>query len=376
MKIIVLGGGLVGKHMAIDLAKDFEVCIADINGESLEKIATSHSIATVQQDLSDEGELKKLLAGYDLVVNAVPGFMGLATLKSIIEAGKDVVEIAFSPEDVMVLDELAKQHGVTAICDMGVAPGMSNVLVGYVDNLMDSTTDVKIYVGGLPQKREWPFEYKAPFSPIDVIEEYTRPARVVENGKIVIKEALSEVELLNFDPVGTLEAFNSDGLRSLVHTIDAPDMVEKTLRYPGHAELMKVFRATGFFSQEEVEIKGAKIKAIDFTAKLLFPKWKLEADEPEFTLMKIIVEGKKEGNNIRYTYDLFDKFDEESQTHSMARTTGYAATAAVRMFAKGLYQKKGVIVPEFIGKHPDCVEFLLKELKERKIEYRKKVEFI
>jgi len=376
MKIIVLGGGLVGKHIAIDLAKDFEVCIADINGENLQEIAINHSIATVQQDLSNANELKKLLTDFDLVVNAVPGFMGFATLKNIIEAGKDVVEIAFSPEDVMALDELAKQHGVTAICDMGVAPGMSNILVGYADHLLDSTADVKIYVGGLPQKREWPFEYKAPFSPIDVIEEYTRPARVVEHGEVVIKEALSEVELLNFEPVGTLEAFNSDGLRSLVNTIDAPDMVEKTLRYPGHAELMKVFRATGFFSQEEIEIKGVKIKAIDFTAKLLFPKWQLEADEPEFTLMKIIVEGKKEGKNTRYTYDLFDKYDEKSQTHSMARTTGYAATAAVRMFAKGLYQQKGVTVPEFIGKHSDCVQFMLKELKERGIVYREKIEFI
>lgn len=374
MKIIVLGCGLVGKPMAIDLAPDFDVTVADISAANLNKTGKNHGIKTIQQDLSNKVELSALLKDFDLVVNAVPGFMGFETLRTIIEAGKDVVEIAFSPEDVLLLDDLARQNGVTAICDMGVAPGMSNVLIGHITGMMDKTEKVRIYVGGLPKKRTWPFEYKAPFSPIDVIEEYTRPARVVENGKVVIKEALSEVELMSFDPVGTLEAFNSDGLRSLVHTIDAPDMVEKTLRYPGHAELMKAFRATGFFSQESIDVKGQKIRPIDLTAKLLFPKWELGIEEAELTIMQVMIEGIKEGKQMRYTYDLYDEYDPQTKTHSMARTTGYAATAAVRMLAEGLYHQKGVSVPEFIGKHPDCVQFILERLKERGIEYKEKIE--
>ncbi len=376
MKIIVLGAGLVGRPMAIDLAPEFEVTIADIRQENLDRIDPESGIKTVCQDLSEKADLTQLIKDFDLVINAVPGFMGFETLRTIIEAGKDVVEIAFSPEDVMELDELAKQKGVTAICDMGVAPGMSNVLIGHVSNMMEQTEKVRIYVGGLPKTRTWPFEYKAPFSPIDVIEEYTRPARVVENGREVIKEALSAVELLTFDAVGTLEAFNSDGLRSLVYTIDAPDMVEKTLRYPGHAAMMKVFRETGFFNQDAVEVKGQKVRPIDLTAKLLFPKWELGTEEPELTIMQVIIEGIKDGKRMRYTYDLYDEFDPKTKTHSMARTTGYAATAAVRMFSAGLFTEKGVFVPEFIGKDPKCVDFILARLKERNIEYVERVEEI
>ncbi|KAA3633717.1 MAG: saccharopine dehydrogenase [Bacteroidetes bacterium] len=376
MRIIVLGAGLVGRPMAIDLAPEFDVTIADISNENLERIDPGSGIKTVCQDLSEKTALTNLISDFDLVINAVPGFMGFETLRTVIEAGKDVVEIAFSPEDVMELDELAKQNGVTAICDMGVAPGMSNVLIGHVSNMMEQTEKVRIYVGGLPKRRTWPFEYKAPFSPIDVIEEYTRPARVVENGEEVIKEALSEVELLTFDAVGTLEAFNSDGLRSLVHTIDAPDMVEKTLRYPGHAAMMKVFRETGFFSQDSVDVRGQKVRPIDLTAKLLFPKWELGAEEPELTIMQVIIEGVENGKRMRYTYDLYDEYDPETKTHSMARTTGYAATSAVRMFAEGLFTQKGVFVPEFIGKDSKCVEFILACLKERGIEYVERVEEI
>lgn len=237
MKVAVLGAGLVGAPMAVDLAKDenFEVTVADRDGKPLEKLeAMGLGIATEQADLSDEIALKALIADQDLVLSAVPGFMGYRTLQTVIEAGKDVVDIAFFPEDPFELDALAKKKGVTAIVDCGVAPGMSNLLTGHVARLLDRTDKVLIYVGGLPELRKWPYEYRAVFSPIDVIEEYTRPARYVENGKPVVREALSDPELLDFPGIGTLEAFNSDGLRTLADTIDAPDMKEKTLRYQGH----------------------------------------------------------------------------------------------------------------------------------------------
>ncbi len=374
--IIVLGCGLVGGPMAADLSKDngFNVTVADINGEALKKLSSNHNLNTIIADLSNPDNVKKLVKDFDFAVNAVPGFMGFKTLKAIIEAETDVVDIAFFPENLFNLDELAKEKGVTVISDMGVAPGMSNLLTGYANHLLDKTKKVVIYVGGLPKIREWPYEYKAVFSPVDVIEEYTRPARIVENGKEVIKTALSEPELLNFEGMGTLEAFNSDGLRSLIKTIDAPDMIEKTLRYPGHIELMKVLRETGFFNQEEIEVNGVKIKPIDFTAKLLFPKWKLKEGEEDITIMKIIVEGEQGGKRKRYTYDLLDSFDKDTKVHSMARTTGYSATVALRMIAKGLYTRKGVSAPEFIGNCPECVKFMLEGLKERGVVYKETIE--
>jgi saccharopine dehydrogenase-like NADP-dependent oxidoreductase len=308
-----------------------------------------------------------------MVINAVPGFMGFQTLKAIIGAGKNVVDIAFFIEDPFELDELARKNGVTAIMDMGVAPGMCNVLIGYADHLLDETENVLYMVGGLPVVREWPYEYKAVFSPVDVIEEYTRPARYIENGQLVVKPALSDPELLNFPGVGTLEAFNTDGLRSLAHTVKCPNMKEKTLRYPGHIEKMRMLRETGFFSTEEIEISGKRITPMEVTAKLLFPKWKLQEGEEDITVMQVRVEGKKAGKKVIYHWDLLDHYNPVTRIHSMARTTGYSATMALRMIAEGRYTQKGISVPEFIGKHPECVKYLLSGLKERGVIYRETI---
>lgn len=377
MKVIVLGAGLVGGPMAIDLAKDgeFEATAVDVNGRALEKLSQANpAITTERADLSDENVVKNLVANHDLVLSAVPGFMGFQTLRAIIEAGKDVIDIAFFAEDPFELDALAKEKGVTAIMDCGVAPGMSNLLTGYVDSLLDRTETVLIYVGGLPEVREWPYEYKAVFSPIDVIEEYTRPARYVENGRLVVREALSDPELIDFPGVGTLEAFNSDGLRSLAETIDAPNMKEKTLRYQGHIDKMAVLRATGLFSDREIDVNGTKVRPIDVTSKLLFPMWELKPDEVDITVMQVIVEGEKSGKRLRYTYDLHDRYDPATGTHSMARTTGYAATMAIRMLAAGMYNDKGVFPPEFVGRDEACVAFMLKGLEERGVVFRRTVE--
>jgi lysine 6-dehydrogenase len=375
MKVIVLGCGLVGGPIALDLAKEnrFEVTVADISQSALDKISHGNRIKTIQSDLSDPENVGSMVGKFDFVVNAVPGFMGFTTLKAIIESGVNVVDIAFFPEDMLELDELAKSKNVIAISDIGVAPGMSNVLIGYADYMLDVTEKAITYVGGLPKVRTWPYEYKAVFSPTDVIEEYTRPARYIENGKEVIKPALSDPELLNFDKIGTLEAFNSDGLRSLAKTIDAPYMIEKTLRYPGHIDIMRILRETGFFNKEEVEIRGVKISPLEFTSKLLFPKWKLQEGEEDITIMQVIVEGIKGNKRIRYTYDLYDTYEPVSKVHSMARTTGYTATMALRMIADGFYKRTGVSAPEFIGKQPECVQFLLDGLKDRGVIYQKKI---
>ena len=377
MKIAVLGAGLVGGPMARDLAGDgeFEVTAVDASTAALEKLrAKCPGISTVVRDLSDPAAVTSLVAEHDLVVNAVPGFMGYRTLEAILRAGRNVVDIAFFPEDPFALHELAAAKGVTAVVDCGVAPGMSNMLVGHVDHLLDETETVLIYVGGLPEKRTWPYEYKAVFSPVDVIEEYTRPARYVENGELVTRPALSDAEILEFPRIGSLEAFNTDGLRTLATTIDAPNKKEKTLRYAGHIEKMAVLRATGFFEKEEIEVNGHRLRPLDFTSRLLFDKWRLEEGEADLTVMQIVVEGTKDGARLRYQYDLFDRYDEATGVHSMARTTGYAATMVARLVAKGLFTDRGIIVPERIGREATCVEFVLAGLRERGIVYEERVD--
>jgi saccharopine dehydrogenase-like NADP-dependent oxidoreductase len=247
---------------------------------------------------------------------------------------------------------------------------MSSILAAHAMKKLDRTKTIKIYVGGLPEIREYPYEYKAVFSPHDVIEEYVRPARYIENRRMITRPALSDPEFLTFPGIGTLEAFNTDGLRTMAKTLAVPNMKEKTLRYPGHIEKMAVLRETGFFDTQEVVVKGVRIRPLDFTAEILFPKWKLQEGEADITVMKIIVEGTKGRKPRRIAYDLFDRYDERTGVHSMARTTGYTATMAARMIARGLFRRKGISAPEHIGMDGRCVKFILEGLAARGVVYR------
>jgi len=182
-KILVLGAGMVGSAIVKDLLADYDVSVIDINKKNLESLKKYKSIKIINADLSDSSVIKKFCKDYDLVVSAVPGFMGFKVLTEVIKCGKDVVDISFFSEDPFKLDKLAKEKKVTAIVDCGVAPGMSNMILGYHNSKM-KVDSFKCYVGGLPFERTLPFQYKAPFSPVDVIEEYIRPARIVENRKL------------------------------------------------------------------------------------------------------------------------------------------------------------------------------------------------
>jgi len=368
-KIVVFGAGLIGKAIAIDLSSRHKVTAVDANADNLQKLYTQPSIQTVQLDLSDPNSIQEIISDYDLVVGALPSMIGFQTLKAVIEAGKNIVDISFLPEDPFELDELAKGKNVTAVVDCGVAPGMSNMILGYHHEKMQ-IEKFDCMVGGLPVVRTWPYKYKAPFSPVDVLEEYTRPARIVENGEVVTKPALSELELVDFDHVGTLEAFNTDGLRTLLKTMRISFMRERTLRYNGHVELMKVLRETGFFNKEPIEIDNQKISPIDLTAKLLFPKWKLAEDDEEFTVMRIEIEGTENGERKKVVYDLFDRYDREKQTSSMARTTGYTCTAVANLVLGGEYTIQGISPPEYVGAEEGCFERVMEYLKERNIEYK------
>ncbi len=367
-KVIVLGAGLVGKAMAIDLATTFDVTSADISAEALSQVA-SKGVKTTQIDLADLDKLAATIREYDLVVGAVPGFMGFKTVESVIKAGKDMVDISFFPEDPFRLDDLARRHNVTVVTDCGVAPGMGNIILGYHNKKME-VSEYECLVGGLPVVREWPYEYKAVFSPIDVIEEYIRPARFVQNGALVIREALSDPELIHFPGAGTLESWNSDGLRSLIRTMPGiPNMIEKTLRYPGCIEYLRVLRESGFFSYEPVDVNGVKVRPIDVTARLLFPKWKLQPGEREFTIMRIRITGKEENIEKRYEYNLLDYTNTSTGTLSMARTTGYTCTAAVHLVAEKRFVRPGICPPEFLGEDSGHFQFILDYLAARGVNY-------
>ena len=364
-RVIVLGGGMVGSTIGADLSGEYDVTIADKNVQQLQHLESLYNVKTKVIDII-QSDIAELIKKFDLVIGAFPGHIGFETLRAIISAGKNVVDISFFDRDPFELDELAKMMNVTAVVDCGISPGLSNIILGFHNEWMNIDS-YKCYVGGLPVKKSWPYEYKAFFSPIDVIQEYIRPARLFKEGKMIIEDALSDQELIEVEEIGTLEAFNTDGLRTLLKTMKIPNMVEKTIRYPGHCDLMKIFRETGFFGEEEIEVNGTTIRPVDLTTKLLFPFWKPEKNEEEFLFLKLIITGNEENVRKEIIYEIFDRYDAKTQTTSMTRATGFTCTSVARLVLKGKLKYKGICPPEYIGAIPGDYDTIINMMKQKNI---------
>jgi len=376
MKVVVLGAGYVGNVMARELAEDpsTEVSIVDINQEVLDKLKHDYNLHGICADLSNPNTIKDVVKDFDLVIGALPYHIGYKVIEAVIEAGKSMVDITYFEEDVLNLDELAKEKGVTIVVDCGVAPGSSNIILGYIDSLLDRTDSFLCYVGGLPVERNWLFDYRSPYPPIEVLEEYVLLARYIENSELVVKPALSELEFLDFPEVGTLVGINTDGLRTLLKTMDIPFMKEKTLRYPAHIEMMQTLIKTGFLNTEEIDVKGKRIKPIELTGKLLLDHWMFEEGDEDHTIMKIVIEGMKDDKKLRYTYDMLDKYDREKRILSIARTTGYTCTAVARILLEGKFKEKGIIPPELLGKHSEVYHQIIEYLRKRNVIFKETIE--
>jgi len=354
-RIVVLGCGAVGRHMAIDLCKDTdcEVIAVDLNREGLENLASEHPIQIRVEDLSTVEGVTRAVEDADIVIGSVPYFIGYKMLERVIRAGKNIVDISYFPEDPFGLDDLATEMGVTAVVDCGVVPGMANIILGDHIRKM-KVTKYECYVGGLPKSRNAPLEYKSPFPVLEVLEEYAESGSMVEDGKVVVRPMLSETMTINLDKVGTLACLNSNGLRTLISTTDIPDMFEKTLRYPGHLDLMRIFKDAGFLKMTPIQVKGALVRPIDVTASLISKLWKYEPGEADLTVMRLAISGIEDGKPTTYTYDLYDEYDSVTGTLSMARTTGYTCAAVTRLVLDGGYIQKGISPPEFVGRVNGC----------------------
>lgn len=375
---VILGAGMIGSVIARDLATvspSMDVTVADARAASLERVAAGvkaagGTVKTVVADLADPAVVKRVIKDADVVCGAVASGIAYSVLRAVMESGKLYSDISFMGEDADTLDAVAKQHGGCAVVDIGVAPGMSHALAADCHRRLAAmgikSESLRIYVGGLPRVRRWPYQYKAAFSPADVLEEYTRPSRIVEHGKIVVREALSEPELMDFDGVGTLEAFNTDGLRSLSRTYlgVVPHMVEKTLRYPGHIEQMRVLRETGLMSEEPTEIGGVRVRPRELLAKLMFPHWTYSPGEEDLTVMRVVGEGG--GKSVAWdVLDIGTQGDgRDGKQTSMGRTTGFPCAIVARMLVDGTVKKaglSGVVNPERLGEHPAVLDRLIAE---------------
>ena len=357
-KIITLGGGMVGSAIARDLKEQkYSITVAD-RDESLKARLTPNGIDYLHLDFSNFNAVTDAINNFDLVIGAVPGFMGFNILKTVLEAGKNIVDISFMPEDSRELNQLAEKNGVIAVTDAGVAPGLSNLLFGRALSEYNELHSANCYVGGLPQSPQPPWWYKSVFSPIDVIEEYTRPARFVKNGKMVIKAAMTDIEQLEIENVGTLDAFNSDGLRSLLD-MPIPNMVEKTLRYPGHIQKIIKMRNNGLFEPENIKQ----------TAESLINNWAPDKEDYDQTIMRLEFLGIKGGNEITETFDLLDYYDNKKNISSMARTTGYTCSAVVNLLLSGVFTRNGIFTLETFGANSNLVDNILYYLSERNIQF-------
>jgi len=365
-KVVILGCGAVGKHMAIDLCKDtsYEVISVDVNREALDELAREYPIHTRVEDLSTAEGVMRAVDGADIVIGSVPYSLGYSMLENVIRAGKNIVDISYFPQDPFGLDELAKSKGVTAVVDCGVVPGMGNIILGDHSRTM-KLSRYECYVGGVPKSRNAPLGYKSPFPVLEVLEEYAESGSMVENGKVVIRPMLDETKTIELYKVGNMACLNSDGLRTLIHTMDIPNMFEKTLRYPEHAELMRMLKDTGFLNTTPIQVNGNSVRPIDVTASLLSPLWKYESGEADITVMRLIITGEENGKPATYTYDMYDEYDPVTDTLSMARTTGYTCTAVTRLVLDGVYSHKGISPPEFVGRVDGCWKSVKRYLEDR-----------
>jgi len=371
MKILVVGTGHIGSIIARDLAENMpsiQVVIADKDQSRAEKVAAStgrKNVSGIQLDVFNRKNLIDTLKKTDLVVGALPGEIGHKLLKACVDARTDMVDISFMPEDPLKLSKAAAKTGATIIPDCGVAPGLSHMLVQRGISRLDKVENAQIMIGGLPEKPIPPLGYTITWSVEGLIDEYTRKARIVKNGKVTEVNALDQVEEVEFPGVGKLEAFYSDGLRTLLSTVkNVENMSEKTLRYPGHVEKIRLLRDLGFLDETPIQFEKTTIAPRKITVGLLQKKLK-KPDVPDILAMLVQVEGTKGAERMTYSYYILDHYDKKNKVTAMARTTAYTASCVAQLLAKKVIKGKGIIPPEKLGEDENVFKKLVNMLKKR-----------
>ncbi|TMI63213.1 hypothetical protein E6H12_05630 [Candidatus Bathyarchaeota archaeon] len=367
MKILVVGSGKVGSEIARDLARSSEVdsvIVADAQAKNLKNVRGHAKIRTRRLDISQRKPLLAAMRNVDVICGALPGRLGFQLMTIAVEARRDLVDISYTPENPFKLHGKARDQENIIVPQCGVAPGFTNMCVGDASRRLGTMTKVRVFVGGLPQRPTPPLNYRIVFSLEDVINEYSRPARIIEYGKEKLVDALSGRGFLNFPGVGRLEYFITDGLGSLPRSFpNVREMNEYTLRYPGHAEIMKTLRVLGFFEDKEVQVNGLAITPRKLSIALL--KSAMSLGRPEDLLaLRVEVEGKL-GKKSLISYQILDYYDARNKVSAMARTTAYPCTSAALLVGQRKLRSVGVVPPEKIAKDPEHFGFVLSRLRSR-----------
>ena len=328
-RMCVLGGGLVGSFVASTLhERGHDVRVVD--AEPI--LAISPDIEYLSSRVNADN-LLDFVGGFDVTINCLPGRIGHSIRKHLLSIeGMRIADLAFTAEDPRSLHDLAKKNNASLIYDVGIAPGLSNALLKAAESEMGTLQSGKIWVGGNPQEPDDEWSYMAPFSPSDVIEEYTRPARIRRNGQNVSEPALSERHLISVPGYGQMEAFLTDGVRSLLDTIDSHELLEYTVRWPGHIDR--------YLSRE-------------YSEDDLIEAWKFDSNRPEFTWLSVLVTSGQQSRK----WDVID--EGQDGCSSMARTTGLVTVEVAEMLADGTLSDSGVMPPEVLGTDSKLVHRLI-----------------
>lgn len=364
MRALILGSGIVGRAIAYYLnSVGFQISTVDIDRENLDKLKLLiRDAITIQADVLKD--LNELLNGIDIVCNALPGNISFNVVKEVLMRGISVVDSSYMPQDPFNLDNVARDHGAIYVPDAGVAPGISNLIVGYFTRDLDEIEFVEIYVGGLPQSPQGLFLHKVNWSLTDFFDEYVREVRIVKDGNIRVVEPMSGYEIVSIDGE-EYEAFYTDGLRTLLKTIKARNMYEKTLRYVGHLEKMKFLKKIGLLSREKIKVGRLEISRLNILGRLLREEL-YDPDMRDKILMAVRVVGKKSGKAILRKAILRDFYDEKLGISAMGRTTGYTNAIIAELIAGKKIAERGTVTMEQIGR--ELYNVVIMKLKKMGIE--------
>ncbi len=373
MKILVLGCGNIGSVVAEDIAQNLssaQITIADMNEDRVKGVVSRigrDNVSWSKVDALNHDDLVNTLRKFDLAVGALPGVIGYRVCEAAISAGKDIVDVSYMPEDVMTLHQDALKAEISVLPDCGMSPGLGSILVGHAASKLDRVECVHMMNGGLPETPVPPLGYVITWSVNDLIDMYCRKVTIVKKGKTVEVEAMSGLEEIRFSGVGKLEAFYTDGLRTMLYTMKGvKDMWEKTLRYPGHVEKIKLLKTLGFFDAEPLNTENLNISPREVTAELFERKLK-RRDVLDIVVMHVEVSGLRNGNYAAYAYHVLDRYDKQHQVTAMARTTAYTASVTAQLLAKKTIREKGVIPPEKLGMNKEFYNDYVQMMKKREV---------
>lgn len=367
MRMLVLGAGAQGSSCAYDLLNNQEVTLVGLADLKVDRVApflqkhVGDRLQTIVLDVTDSESVNAVISGYDCVLSALPYYLNLEVSRIAVKNGVHFCDLGGNTEIVLgqkEFDTIAKRNGVSAVVDCGLAPGMVNILAQHGIDMLDSVNSVRMYVGGLPANPVPPLNYQVVYSLEGALDYYTTDSWVLQNGAATRVKALSDVERVDFDePIGELEAFHTaGGLSTMASRYDGRinRMEYKTLRYPGHARIMSAIRELGFLDTTPLDVKGQQVVPRDLTVSVMNRALK-KPDSPDIVVLRVIVNGIKDGQGHTVTFELVDRYDAQTGLSAMMRVTGFSLSITgqmqvMRLIASGVHTSDEAVPPtEYIA---------------------------